>query len=143
MKKITYLTVLALGIVLISCGKYREYDNMDVVDNTYAGNMIITSTGETPAGDFEGDGEGGTYSFAYENPKEKAQVNFDITSPAGSIQMIIRDSKGDEVLNETRNGSGDDTFAGPTAAGKKGVWLIEIILTNVEGDGSFSISPID
>jgi hypothetical protein len=143
MDKKSYLILLFAAIVMVGCGKYRKYDNMEVVESTFSGAVTITSSGTTPAGDFEGNGDSGVYSFAYDNPKEKAQVNFDVTSPAGSVQMIIKDAKGKEVLNETRNGGGNDTFAGPTTEGKKGVWLVEIILTNVDGDGSFSINPID
>lgn len=143
MTKKNYLMLLIAGIVLIGCGKYRKYDNMEVVENSFTGPMTITSTGSTPAGDFEGSGNSGTYSFAYENTKKKAQVNFDITSPSGSVQMIIKDAKGNEVLNQIVNGGGNDTFAGTTSEGKKGIWLIEILLSNVDGDGSFSINPVD
>lgn len=143
MAKTSYLILLIAGVLLVGCGKYRKYENMEVVENSFSGPVTITSTGTTPAGDFEGNGDSGKYAFAYDNPKRKAQVNFDITSPAGSVQMIIKDAKGKEVLNETRNGGGNDTFAGTTTEGKKGVWLVEIILTNVNGDGSFSINPVD
>lgn len=143
MIKTTFIALLVISFAFAGCGKYRKYDNMQVVDNTYSGEVIITSTGETPAGDFTGNGDSGTYSFAYDNPNKKAQVNFDITSNTGFAQMIIKDAKGDEVLNETRSAGGDDTFAGTTSEGKKGVWLVQIILTDFTGDGSFSINPGD
>jgi hypothetical protein len=57
--------------------------------------------------------------------------------------MIINDAKGDEVLNQTRPNDENDTFAGVTQEGKKGTWLITIKLTNINGDGSFSIHPAD
>lgn len=143
MAKKSYLVLLVAMIVMVGCGKYRKYENMEVVESSFSGPVTITSTGTTPAGDFEGNGDSGTYSFAYDNPKQKAQVNFDITSPAGTVQMIIKDARGNEVLNETRSGGGNDTFAGTTSEGKKGVWLVELILNNVNGDGSFSINPVD
>ena len=143
MMKNSYLILIVASIFLVGCGKYRKYDNMEVVDNSFTGAVMITSTAATPAGDFEGSGDSGTYSFAYDNPKKRAEVNFDVTSSAGSVQMIIKDAKGNEVLNETRSGGGNDTYSGTTVEGKKGVWLVEIILSNMNGDGSFSINPVD
>jgi hypothetical protein len=132
MIRTTFIAFLVISFVFAGCGKYKKYDNMQVVDNSFSGEVIITSTGETPAGDFTGNGDSGTYSFAYDNPNKKAQVNFDITSNTGSAQMIIKDAKGS-----------DETFAGTTSEGKKGVWLVQIILTDFTGDGSFSINPGD
>ncbi len=100
----------------------------------------VTSTGADPAADFEGSGDSGTYSFAWENDGKTASVNFDVTTSGnGTAQMIVRDSKGDEVLNETRPSVGNDTFAGTTSEGKKGTWLITLVLTNFNGDGSYSV----
>lgn len=141
--KNTYLILLVASIFLVGCGKYRKYENMEVVDNSFSGSVMINSTGENPSGDFTGDGDSGTYSFAYDNPKKKAQVNFDITSSAGSVQMIITDAKGNDVLNATRSAGSNDTFSGITEEGKKGMWLVQIILTGVDGDGSFSFNPVD
>lgn len=141
-KVLFMLSIFALLMVgTISCKKYRKYDNMEVVENTYPGAVTVTSVGNDPAGDFTGTNDSGTYSFVWDNPNEKAQLNFDVTTNSGSVQFIIRDARGNEVLNETRSAGGNDTFSGMTSEGKKGNWLIEIVLTNFDGDGSFSISP--
>lgn len=141
-KVLFMLSVFALLMVgTISCKKYRKYDNMEVVENTYPGTITVTSVGNDPAGDFTGNGDSGTYSFVWDNPNEKAQVNFDITTNSGSVEFHIMDAKGNEVLHEVRSAGGNDTFAGMTEEGKKGKWLIEIKLSNFDGDGSFSISP--
>ena len=126
-----------------SCEKYDQYDNMEIVENTYTGDVIIESGGADPGGDFLGNGDSGTFSFAWNNPGSRAELNFDITTPTGSVQFILRDAKGKEVLNKTRSAGGDDTFSGESDKGDKGMWLVEIILTDFNGDGSFSLSPVD
>ncbi|MDX1651449.1 MAG: hypothetical protein R3277_03080 [Brumimicrobium sp.] len=141
----TVFAVLCGAAILfggVACKKYRKYDNMEVVENTYTGNVAITSVGADPAGDFTGDGDSGEYSFVWENPKSTAQVNFDVTtSGGGSVTMVINDAKGNEVLNKTRPGDGDDTFSGVTQEGKSGNWLVTLKLNQFNGDGSFSINP--
>lgn len=134
---------LTLTVLGASCSReYAEYDNMEVVENSYTGNIDVTSTGADPAGDFFGDGESGTYSFAWENSSKVADVRFDVTPDSGGVvQMIINDARGNEVLNETRPQGEEDTFSGLTEEGRKGTWLITINLTNVDGDGSYSINP--
>lgn len=138
MKNIFLMAVIAL--VATACGKYNEYENNEVIDNTFTGNVIITSTGADPAADFTGDSDSGTYSFAWVNSSKTASLNFDITSPTGSVQFIMYDKTGTEVLNETiQGGSDEDTFAGVTQEGKAGTWKVTMIATDFDGDGSFSI----
>lgn len=144
--KFLTLAVLISGLsVLSSCQKeYAKYDNMEVVENNYTGTIYINSGGEDPSGDFEGDGNSGEYSFAWENPKTKAQVNFDVTTSGdGNVQMIINDAKGNEVLNVVRPEDGNDTFSGVSEEGKSGTWLVTLKLTDFNGDGSFSVNPGD
>jgi hypothetical protein len=132
--------MLAGTITLTSCSEYRGYEDGEVIDNTFSGDVAVTSTGNDPAADFTGSGDSGEYSFAWENSSETASVNFDITSPTGTAQMIVYDKKGNEVLNQTLSGgSSEDTFAGVTTEGKKGMWKVSLILTNFDGDGSFSV----
>lgn len=137
------ILIMSFLLTITSCQKeYAKYDNMEVVENTFTGNVQITSSGQDPAGDFTGNnGNSGTYSFAWENSKKKASANFNITG--GTVQMIIKDAKGDEVLNETRSSSGNDTFAGVSTEGKPGTWLVTLIInfTQNGGDGSFSVHP--
>jgi len=143
--KILFGLILLSSITFTSCNKeYADYNNMEVVENSFTGNLVITSTGQDPAGDFTGEEKSGTYSFAWENNKKKAAVNFDITTSGnGTVQMIINDAKGDEVLNQTRPTEDNDTYAGVSEEGKKGTWLVTIKLTNLNGDGSFSIHPAE
>jgi hypothetical protein len=141
--KIGLLATVLLGTTTFSsCKKYRKYDDGEVVENTFTGNVDVGSTGADPGGDFTGNGDSGTYSFVWENSSKKANVNCDITSNSGSVQMIINDAKGNEVLNKTLTaGSGEDSFSSVTEEGKSGKWLVTIELSNFNGDGSYSISP--
>ncbi|MBL4862820.1 MAG: hypothetical protein JKY09_07385 [Crocinitomicaceae bacterium] len=141
--KTASMFLLLAGIVsLTSCGKYKKYDNNEVIENTYTGAVAVTSTGTDPAADFIGNGDSGEYSFAWENKSKTASLNFDITTPTGSAQMILHDKKGNEVLNQTLTaGSGTDTYAGISEEGKPGIWKVTLILTNFDGDGSYSVHP--
>ena len=76
MKNLKFVSIALLSTLLVlavsSCKKYNQYDNMEVVESSYDGNMDITSGGQDPAGDFWGNNKNGTYSFAWNNPKKKA-----------------------------------------------------------------------
>jgi hypothetical protein len=145
MRTTKVLMIASLAMIFIagmtSCKKYRKYDNMEVIENSYTGNVIIGSTGAHPGGDFQGNGDSGEYSFAWENNNGKANANFDITG-SGTVQLIIYDAKGKEVLNGSRTGGqGEDSFSGVSEEGKKGKWKVSLIFTNFNGSGSFSVSP--
>ncbi len=144
-KVVKGLFVGIIGMALItSCGKYNDYSDNEVIENSYTGNVLVTSTGSDPAADFTGDGDSGTYSFAWVNSGKKASLNFDITSQTGSVQFILNDKKGNEVLNQTLVGGSDvDTYAGVSEEGKAGTWKVTMILTNFDGDGSYSLHPND
>jgi len=142
--KFISIAILISGFALVtSCEKmYGEFDNKEVVENTFTGIVFITSTGQDPAGDFIGINASGKYSFAWYNPKRIASANFDVTtSGGGTVQMIINDANGKEVLNETRPVGDNDTFSGVSQEGSRGTWLITLIFTNLNGDGSFSLHP--
>jgi hypothetical protein len=146
-KKAAY-SLLMLSVVFLtmtSCKKeYAQYNDGEVVEDNYTGTVDVTSTGTNPAGDFEGDGNSGTYSFAWENSKKRAHLNFDITSPSGSVQMILNDARGNEVLNQTITGGNSvDTYSGLSEEGTAGMWLVTVVLTDFDGDGSYSLEPRD
>lgn len=143
--RIAIVSTLLIGLsVFTSCKKYKKYSNGEVVENTYTGTVNIGSTGAEPGGDMLGNGDSGTYSFAWDNSTKKASLDFDITSPSGSVQFIINDAKGKEMLNKTLSGgSGTDSYSGISEAGKSGRWLVTMILTNFNGDGSYSVAPVD
>ncbi|MCF6366526.1 MAG: hypothetical protein L3J35_10035 [Bacteroidales bacterium] len=133
--------ILSFGL-FSSCSKYNKYEDNEVIENTFSGNIDVTSTGSDPAGDFTGSGDSGTYSFAWINSGNKASLTFDITSSTGSVQFILNDKKGKEVLNHTINGGSDiDSYSGVSIEGKAGTWKVTMVLTNFQGDGSYSIHP--
>lgn len=135
-------SVLLCASIVTSCGKYNKYDDGEVIENTYSGNVSVTSSGSDPAADFEGSGNSGTYSFAWKNSAKSASLNFDITSPTGYVQIILNDKKGKEMLNQILyGGSSVDTYAGVSESGKKGTWKVTVILSNFSGDGSYSLHP--
>lgn len=140
--------VLLCGVVILfgalSCNKeYKKYDNKEVLENTYTG-MIELEGNKEARGDFEGNGDSGTFSFVWENTSNKATVDFDVsTSPGGTCQIILNDAKGDEVFNQTRPEGGNDSFSGLSEEGSKGKWLVTIKLTNLKGDGTYDITSKD
>ena len=130
---------------MTSCKKeeYAEYNNKEVIENTYAGTMELEGVVEA-LGDFFGKGESGTFSFVWENAKKKATVNFDVTTKeGGSCQIILNDAKGKEVFNQKVPGNGSDSFSGLSEEGKEGKWLVTIKLINLDGDGTYDITPKD
>ncbi len=133
------VTALTLGIS--SCGKYRKFDNNEVIENTYSGTVDVGSTGADPGGDFTGNGDSGTYSFAWENKNSKCNANFDVTTSGGTVQMKVYDKKGNVVIDQTLPNNGEDSFSGVSEEGKPGMWKVELILNNFNGDGSYSLSP--
>lgn len=135
---LSILTIALFGLLATSCKK----ENMKVIENSFTGNVNITSGGTDPAGDITGGGDSGNYKFYWENNSSRAEVNFDITG-SGTMQMILRDADNNEVLNKTRTAGGNDTFSGMSSAGTSGMWTVEIIMSDVNGDGSFSLSPVN
>lgn len=97
--------------------------------------------------DFDGDvtGDGGSLnkSYSWDNPLATVDYNMDITAGVGgSFQLILKDAEGAVVLDQTLvKGQGDDSRSGVSQAGVPGEWTVQIVLTNFNGDGSFSISP--
>ena len=140
--KILAFAILIAGLTtMTACKKYAKYDNKEVIENTYSGTIELEGNIEA-RGDFEGNGNSGTFSFVWENNKKKATVNFDVTTTAGgSVQIILNDAKGKEVFNKTRPEGGNDSFSGLSEEGKEGKWLVTINLTNLNGDGTYDITP--
>lgn len=140
MRKLKFIALIALIGAFASCKKLKDGK---VVEDSYTGNVNVTSTGSNPGGDFTGSGDEGTYAFGWENSKSKAEANFDITTPTGSVTLIIEDADGTEVLNKTRSASGEDSYSGTTAAGTPGVWKVSFVFSEFNGDGSYSLTPVD
>ena len=145
MKKMKTVALVLMSLLLAggtwSCEKNDEYDNLEVVENSFSGNVNPTSIDADPAGDFTGNGDSGTYSFAWKNPGNLASITFDVTASSGNVQLIVEDAEGNEVLNKTRPSGDLDSYSGPTQVGEPGTWIITIVFSNFDGDGSYSIHP--
>ena len=138
--------LMALAFLAFSCESEDDLicNNLNVIQNSFTGDMDLNSRGQDPSADFVGNGDSGTYAFEWCNPKAIASLDFDITtSRGGSVRIILRDPDGKVVLDKTRPNGGNDSFSGVSDNGINGTWSVEVILTNVKGDGSFSMHPGD
>lgn len=147
MKTINILVFLILIVgftSMTSCKKeYEKYDNKEVVENTYTGNIELLGKDELN-GNFDGKDDSGELSFVWENKGIKADIDFFITSaPGGTIQLILNDAKGKEVFNKTLPDGANDTYSGLSEEGRTGKWLVTIKLKNVDGNGGYDIKPRD
>lgn len=140
------LMLLAFSISYSSCDPDNDpgCDNLAVIENTYTGVIDVTSGGEDPGADFEGNNDSGVYVFEWCNPQGRASLDFDITTTGGgSVKFILKDHEGEIVLEKTRPNGGNDSFSGVSDNGIAGTWTVEVTLLNVNGDGSWSMHPGD
>ena len=160
MSKVNQLLALAVlaaitATAFTSCKKREgftdskaiNYDSEAKTDDgscTYTTVTInMNNTGATNDGDVIGNGGSGSKTVDWTNHKATADYNMDITATGGgSFQLIVKDSVGTTVLDETLiKGVGDDSKSGGTAPGIPGTWKVTIVLTNFNGDGRYSLSP--
>lgn len=133
MKNANFL-VLLLTLITFACSE-------DDPTATIRVNALSATTGSVD-GDVTGDGGSTRKTFTWPNERPTAEYNMDMTaSNGGRFQMIIKDAAGVVVLDYTLiKGQTPDSKSGVSASGTSGTWTIEIILTNFNGDGSFSLS---
>ncbi|MGM0479980.1 MAG: hypothetical protein ACQERC_12235 [Bacteroidota bacterium] len=137
--KIFTLLLLATGMTVVtSCKKYNKYDNKEVVEDDYTGDIELKGDDDEPSGDFNGNNDSGEFSFAWENKKEVASIEYSASFSSGSVNLIINDAKGNEVFNSTINDN-NDSSSGKTSEGKEGKWLVTLIFTDFDGSGSYKI----
>lgn len=137
-KGLLLLTLLAV-MSFVSCEKYREFDNLEERKTSFTGVISVTESVGDLDGIYSGSGDSGTYSFVWDNPAKGAVLSVENLTGSGTIQFILKDSKGDEVMNEGLNANESNAFA---KEGKKGKWLVEIIFTDYSGEGTFDLNPI-
>lgn len=153
MKRIVKHALFIPALVLfIACGK----DDDSFARVSVNGTQLTASPSDFVVGDrsdFNGDidasftGNGGTTTrmFSWNNNLSTADYNADVTlASEGTFQMIVEDSEGVVVLDQTLQGGAEpDTIGGVTGAGASGIWTVTIRVTNFNGDGSFSLSEGD
>jgi len=139
---IEWISLLSLTILfLTSCEKYKDFDNLEVTENSFTGTISITESAGDLDGVFNGTGDSGTYTFIWDNPAKGAVLNIDASSSSGgSIQFVLKDSRGNEALNEEISSGESDTFS---MDGKKGKWKVKMVFSDLEGDGNFDLNPVN
>ena len=145
-KKIKFGIIIPMVLSLIfimSCNKdkYDDFENTQIIENTYSGNVDNFAGDSDPDANFTGDNDTGILSFAWVNSGSTAKVKLDITSSStGSVKLILNDSKGKEVFKKEFSNSGNViTFDGLTEEGKSGTWKVSLEFSNFDGEGSFEI----
>ncbi len=144
-----YALLIPALVLFIACSK----DDDSFARVSVNGTQLTASPSDFVVGDrsdFNGDidasftGNGGTTTrmFSWNNNLSTADYNADVTlASEGTFQMIVEDSEGVVVLDQTlQGGSEPDTIGGVTGAGASGIWTVTIRVTNFNGDGSFSLS---
>lgn len=144
MKTPLLMALVMLCLTAIGCSK----DDPLVVTVTVNGSVLFDD-GDDFNGDidasFVGDGGSVTRTFMWQNSKNTADYNADITATAnGAFRMIVEDADGNVVLDKSLNGASEpDSFSGVTTSGTSGIWSVIITITSFNGDGSFSLSEGD
>ena len=140
MKKITFLLVFAISI-FSSCETYRGYESLEVVDDTYTGELRIDESVGDIDGTFSGIGDSGTFSFVWDNPSRGAVLVLDVISGSGTVQLLLNDSRGEEVLNETLTAAAMVSLSQATTNNRSGKWLVTLVFTDFDGEGTFDLGP--
>ena len=143
------LLLVPAMVLFIACNK----DDDTFARVTVNGTALTTSPSDFVVGDrsdfngdidasFTGNGGSATRMFSWNNNLSTADYNADITATSeGSFQMIVEDSEGIVVLDRSiQGGTEPDSFGGVTSQGATGIWTVTIIVTDFNGDGSFSMS---
>lgn len=130
------LMLALFSMLLVSCTEDENGLNASV---------LINETGDTFGGDVVGNGGSVEEVYKWKNNFRRVDWNMDITSTSGSsFGLRIDDADGNNVLDQTLIvGQGDDSKSGLSKSGTAGEWTVIVTLTNINGDGSFSISPED
>ena len=144
-----YALLIPSLVFFVACNK----DDDSFARVSVNGTQLTTSPSDFVVGDrsdFNGDvdasftGNGGstTRVFSWNNNLSTADYNADVTlASEGSFQMIVEDSEGVVVLDRTiQGGTEPDTIGGVTEDGATGIWTVTLVVTNFDGDGSFSLS---
>lgn len=154
MKKVNLIfTALLIGLISVTTFTSCKVegcmdpaaDNYEIEAEKDDGSCTYPVISFNPGGD-DGDVIGGggsaTSTFDWTNSNSRAELNMDITSASGgSLQIVVDDADGVEVINETLTvGVGDDSRNVCSASGTAGTWTVTVTVTNFDGDASYSLS---
>ncbi|WP_162056487.1 hypothetical protein [Pontibacter pamirensis] len=139
MKQAKILVVLLLAAVGLFSSCEKE-------EGPTANATFTTTTSGDTDGDVTGNGGSFAKTYTWQNSMPTADYNMDITaSRGGSFQLVIKDAEGKNVLDKKLTaGDGEDSKSGVTSSsGAPGAWTVAIVLTDFNGDGSFSLNKGD
>ncbi len=133
-----FLAIFSLTV--ISCEKYKEFEHLEVINSSFTGSVSVSESAGDIDGDYSGMVDSGNYTFIWDNPSKGVVLNVSNSSLAGTIQFVLEDSRGNEVLNQTLTAGVSNSFS---EDGKKGKWKVKIIFSDFEGEGTFDLNPIN
>jgi hypothetical protein len=136
MKKNVLFNVL---VVLLSVLVLQSCSSIVPLENSFNGSINMEPNKRSPSGEFRGNNSSGIYSFEWNNTRNHANADIDITVTKGTVQLIINDPKGVEVFNTELTTGSIDSFSGITNSGAPGEWLIKLVFNEFNGEGSFSV----
>ncbi len=123
-----------------SCKEYREFENLEVIEDTYDGPFLIDELNADLSMDFSSDGTDGAYCFIWTNPSRSGVCRATLVG-TGSLRIEIDDARGNIVSDETLDLSENTTIAFETSKGPKGNWFVKMFFTDFEGEGECSLGP--
>lgn len=139
--KVNVINLIFFTLTLISCGKYREFDHLELIDQSYTGAVSITESEGDVSGIYIGDNDFGTYTFVWDNPSRWVEFAADnMASRGGSVRFILRDSRGREIAAKTLTRGFSYRIS---TVGRRGKWKVSLVFTNFEGTGTFEVKPIN
>jgi len=83
--------------------------------------------------------DSGTYTFIWDNPTKGVVLNVNSSPGSGTVQFVLEDSRGNEVLNQTLSAGVSNAFS---SDGRKGKWKVKLVISDFESDGTFDLNPI-
>jgi len=139
MKLKSILIFSGIMMCLGSCKKFSEYDNLDVIEATYTGDIVVTAPSDGIESQYSGTGDSGSYCFIWRNRSREAVLDM-TASGSGTIRYEFEDARGNIVLNETVNAGDNTVISVETLEGPKGNWFIKVFFTEFSGEGTFELN---
>lgn len=142
MKNFFTLTLAALLFIsLQSCSKiYSEYDNLEVIEDTFVGDISADEQNDNVDVAFTTTGTSGSYCFIWTNTEKNVLCNLNLTG-TGAVEIEIDDARGNIVHKETLSTENGSEFQFLSDKGPKGNWFIKMFFEDYSGEGEMTASP--
>jgi len=100
MKKFLSIALISLSAFgFQSCKEYREFENLEVLEDTYDGPFLIADSNADLDMDFSSEGTSGNYCFIWTNPTRGAVCTVNMQG-SGILNIEIDDARGNVVSNQ-------------------------------------------